>query len=155
MDNTPVTELGHQHKEAFLLMKYRCKDCGHQELIWNSRDGVTPFSTSCPSCGNIMSHTNFLGDTYAPNHKPHHGQRVWINMTLARARTIARNRVLMNKKLSDETERLIDQVANQIYANGHAPDVEVTGYEHTQIQPTANPSSALGATDHEVPKKTG
>ena len=34
--------MAHNHKEAYMLMNYRC-ECGHHELIWNSRDGVTPF----------------------------------------------------------------------------------------------------------------
>ena len=35
----------HNHAEAFKLMIYACEnpDCLHQEKIWNSRDGVTPF----------------------------------------------------------------------------------------------------------------
>lgn len=42
--------MARNHKEAYLLMNYRC-ECGHHELIWNSRDGVTPFTLSCPNCG--------------------------------------------------------------------------------------------------------
>lgn len=41
----------YRHAEAFCLMTYLCKGCGHREVIWNSRDGVTPFAATCPSCG--------------------------------------------------------------------------------------------------------
>jgi len=50
MSNQRLTPLGHRHVEAFCLMHYAC-DCGHHEVIWNSRDGVTPFTAPCPSCG--------------------------------------------------------------------------------------------------------
>lgn len=80
------------HKEAFCLMWYSCK-CGHCERIWNSRDGVTPFGTTCPSCGDIMRHTNFHEDEPAPNHKLHYGQRFWRDGTPDEAEAIMRLRV--------------------------------------------------------------
>lgn len=78
----------YQHKEAFALMWYACP-CGHQERIWNSRDGVTPFGgVSCPSCdGAVPPHRSAGGgfpglrhvmsglDVTAPGHKLIDGQR--------------------------------------------------------------------------------
>lgn len=81
----------HQHREAFCLMKYRCQpdhhhqrpSCGHQEIVWNSRDGVTPFGGCCPSCGGTQwLHVDFAGDVYAPDHQLHRGQKFWRNGTL-------------------------------------------------------------------------
>ena len=37
----------YKHAEAFCLMKYRCEKCGQAEVVWNSRDGVTPFIINC------------------------------------------------------------------------------------------------------------
>lgn len=124
-----LTERGHRHVEAFCLMQYQCKACRHVEIIWNSRDGVTPFGCNCPSCGSMdMIHVNFRGDRYAPEHKPHIGQRVWISMPKASAMALARRNVLARKKPSPEVEELIDQVAAEYYRDGTAPAMRIEGY---------------------------
>ena len=57
----------YNHKEAFCLMTYRCKDCGFEERIWNSRDGVTPFGLACPSCkGHDHVHADWQNDRCNP-----------------------------------------------------------------------------------------
>lgn len=103
---------GHQHAEAFCLMTYTCDGkvtgaaigdgysratrslgCGHREVFWNSRDGVTPFAVSCPSCGGDLRHMHWQTDMYAPNHKPHYGQGVWRDGTPDEAEMIIRQRV--------------------------------------------------------------
>jgi hypothetical protein len=123
------TPQGHIHAEAFCLMRYECNQCRHHEIIWNSRDGVTPFCLICPSCGDAtMMHAYFGSDRYAPDYKPHRGQRVWISMTKDRAAHLARRNVLMRKKPGPETERLIEQVAGGYYDNGRAPDLRIEGY---------------------------
>jgi len=67
-------------KEAFCLMKYRCEKCQKEELIWNSRNGVTPFAIGCTSCKGTMQHIDWADDKYVPNHFPKHGDRVFITM---------------------------------------------------------------------------
>lgn len=85
---------GHRHGEAFMIMRYDCKDCGHSEKIWNSRDGVTPFGMSCQRCGgHQMLHTNWGGDFYAPQHKPKPGERFWRDGTPDEAEVIMRKRI--------------------------------------------------------------
>ena len=70
----------HQFPEAFYLMRYECQDCGHHEMLWNARDGVTPFGCECPACGGQnMLHTDWHEDEYAPDHCPEPGQGVWID----------------------------------------------------------------------------
>lgn len=82
-----------QFKEAFCLMWYACK-CGHQERIWNSRDGVTPFSLPCPSCdAPTLSHDRWTEDRYAPDHKLHLGQRFWRDGTPDEAEAIMHRRL--------------------------------------------------------------
>lgn len=79
--------------EAFCLMWYTCK-CGHRERIWNSRDGITPFAMSCPSCGNAtLQHTHWNSDEPAPNHKLHEGQRFWRDGTPDDAEAIMTRRL--------------------------------------------------------------
>lgn len=85
-----------EHKEAFCLMWYACK-CGHRERIWNSRDGVTPFGTTCTSCGNIMDHVDWKSDLASQNHKLTVGQRFWRDGTPDEAETIMRRRIEKSK----------------------------------------------------------
>lgn len=86
-------EYGHVHGEAFMLMWYACKACGHRERIWNSRDGVTPFGCCCPSCGDIMRHIDWQRDEFAPQHKLLPGQHFWRDGTPAEAEKIMRQRI--------------------------------------------------------------
>jgi len=52
--NLPIAQrpdkITHNHIEAFCLMVYEHEDCGHEEVIYNTRDGVTPFLVPCPNC---------------------------------------------------------------------------------------------------------
>ncbi len=71
----------YQHGEAYMLMTYTCS-CGHHEVIWDSRDGVTPFAMTCPSCGSpTLRHVDWSGDMRAPDHEPHYGQGLWRDGT--------------------------------------------------------------------------
>ena len=80
---------GHNHAEAFCLMKYRCQKCGHGEVIWNSRDGVTPFTVGCPECPDAMVHVDFASDRYSPDHKPRNGDLVFVTLGRAGAAIVA------------------------------------------------------------------
>jgi hypothetical protein len=83
----------HVHGEAFMLMTYRC-GCGHCEVIWNSRDGVTPFCMDCPSCGEAsLRHAMWSRDRYMPEHKLHPRQRFWRDGTPDEAEAIMRDRI--------------------------------------------------------------
>jgi hypothetical protein len=124
-----LTARGHQHVEAFCLMRYSCKVCQHTEVFWNSRDGVTPFGTACPSCGALeLYHVQFNRDVYAPNHQPHKGQRVWVTLTKERALAMAKRNVLRRKKPGPETDLVIDAVAADYFHDGHGPDMRIEGY---------------------------
>lgn len=74
----------YDHSEAFALMWYACS-CGHRERAWNSRDGVTPYTISCASCGGMASHADWHLDERSPDHEPTRGQLVFRNGTLAEA----------------------------------------------------------------------
>lgn len=130
--NSPKEQLtprGHRHIEAFCLMHYECRDCRHHEIIWNSRDGVTPFAMSCPSCGNpSFSHAYFGSDKYAPHHKPHHGQRVWISMTRERALSIAKSRIAAMAAAGYDAKANAEDIAGDFFEGGLAPDLRIEGY---------------------------
>jgi hypothetical protein len=83
----------HSHAEAFCLMNYICEDCGHHELIWNSRDGVTPFVARCRECQGAMVHKDWSSDKYAPDHIPEPGQFIWIDMPDSLKRPVALGRI--------------------------------------------------------------
>ena len=72
----------YKYKEAFCIMTYKCKDCGAEEIIWNSRDGVTPFGINCVACKGQMDHVRWNEDKCVPNYYPRSGERVFIDLTL-------------------------------------------------------------------------
>lgn len=96
-----TTKQNYKHGEAFCLMWYACEDiprtnykaCGHRERVWNSRDGVTPFGMSCPSCGrSSMRHVDWEKDEQLPNYKPFIWQRFFRDGTVEDALRIIDNR---------------------------------------------------------------
>lgn len=81
-----------KHGEALKLMWYAC-ECGHRERIWNSRDGVTPFMTSCPSCGKLsLTHVDWGLDEPTWGYTPHLQQRFWRDGTKEEAMQILARR---------------------------------------------------------------
>lgn len=67
--------------EAFCVMNYKCEECGKIEYIWNSRDGVTPFTTSSLCCTDkISSHVNWNED-YRAEFPGRSVTRVFIDCT--------------------------------------------------------------------------
>lgn len=83
----PKTNL-HAHGEAYKLMTYANKDRSVVEIIWNSRDGVTPFIVSSRD-GVELTHVDWYKDVYAPNHVPAPGDRIFVDLTRERARDLA------------------------------------------------------------------
>ncbi len=132
----PLTARGHMHAEAFCLMQYACA-CGHREVIWNSRDGVTPFCLNCPSCGEAdLHHVNFKGDVYAPKHSPHHGQRIFVGMTQERADSLALAHVIrIKQRFGEDYTSRVPSIAADFYRNGEAPDLRIqgSGYEYGRV----------------------
>lgn len=127
----------HQHREAFCLMWYACEQCGARERVWNSRDGVTPFTMPCVNCGadslRGMTHVDWNLDVYAPHHKPAPGQRMWVSMTREAAEAYTERRIaLMQQRramppgVDLETARRM--TFDFIYQDGQAPDLAIAGY---------------------------
>lgn len=90
---------GHVQGEAFMLMQYECSPsdtsrfggpppkpaCGNVEIVWNSRDGVTPYVIDCRHCGGQARHVRWHADLYAPDHRPAVGERVFVDLNPERA----------------------------------------------------------------------
>ena len=71
----------YKYPEAFCLMQYRDKVTGETEILWNSRDGVTPFGISSRR-GNDAMHENWKQDICIPDFKPAPGMRIFVDSTL-------------------------------------------------------------------------
>ena len=82
-----------QHAEAFCLMTYKCEQCRKEEVLWNSRDGVTPFIIGCRYCGGEARHIKWNEDKFMPNYRPKKGQRIFIDVTTERKMEISRKRI--------------------------------------------------------------
>ena len=71
----------YNHKEAFCLMKYRSRDGLLEEILWNSRDGVTPFCIMSRDGKTEMQHVEWSNDVCAPTHQPKVGDRIFVDVT--------------------------------------------------------------------------
>jgi len=83
----------HEHAEAFMLMTYASKDGKTRIRIWNSRDGITPFTCSHPVTGVELSHADWNLDKYLPDHKPAPGDFIFTKLTPEKARPLAQQMV--------------------------------------------------------------
>lgn len=115
------------HKEAFCLMLYR-DTAGNEEWIWNSRDGVTPFSVMSRQ-GLEAYHVDWWRDQRVPHHVPKLGDRVFIDLTIERARELRQAYVdhwwdyeSMIGRYSSK-EDMVEQLAKGDLENVGAPDI--------------------------------
>lgn len=116
--NSKQDNINYNHKEAYCLMHYRCERCGKHELVWNSRDGVTPFSVGCnqDGCKGLMYHVNWHLDLCTPNYKLTKGQRYFKDMTVDDQKEAARRIISRAKgteyEIKDEEEFIKSYVKN-------------------------------------------
>jgi hypothetical protein len=68
------------HKEAYCLMQYQTIDKTETEILWNSRDGVTPFIITSRT-GKEMRHVNWQSDVRVPYFQPAAGMRIFVDST--------------------------------------------------------------------------
>lgn len=66
-------------------MVYVSDDGQTGELIWNARDGVTPFAVTSRD-GVEMTHVDWERDVYAPDFRPPPGMRMFVTMNQEQAR---------------------------------------------------------------------
>lgn len=121
----------HAHKEAFCLMQYQ-DELGNVEVVWNSRDGVTPFIITTRQ-GRDAKHVRWEEDRYAPDHKPVPGDRIFVTLTEKRARERATAMVerfwiaeSMAARYVDRDEAIAEIAKGYLeYGGGGAPDIIV------------------------------
>jgi hypothetical protein len=72
-------------------MQYESDDGSVREVIWNSRDGVTPFGITAKDGKTELRHVRWREDRYAPDHTPALGDRIFVDLTpdLAKAAALA------------------------------------------------------------------
>jgi hypothetical protein len=130
-------ERKHNHAEAFSLMKYQDSVTGKVEVVWNSRDGVTPFVIFSPE-GNESRHVSWSADRYEPGHVPQVGDRIFVDLTMERCRKIYREWIEKEwdstrkesprfKERYASKEDAIEKLATTMFDDGKQPDIiEVT-----------------------------
>lgn len=86
---------GHDHPEAFMVMRYESTDGSIVEHIWNSRDGVTPFCITALDGTTELRHTRWNEDRYCPDHAEHMvaGMRYFTDLDPEAALMMAEGRV--------------------------------------------------------------
>lgn len=114
-----MTENEYNHAEAFCLMTYQCLTCGTIENIWNSRDGVTPFTVNCRVCKangvemtmskGQMQHVAWDRDLCDPDYLPLPNQRVFVTITKEINEVMTRARVRSQWKRGDKPYRMCDR----------------------------------------------
>lgn len=102
---------GWKHVEAFCFMEYTCEKCDKTEIIWNSRDGVTPFCVNCINCDGTMQHSNWHKDirfvSYTLDHLSE-GQRYFCDLT--RELYIENIKNLIKKYRNDESNEMYNHI---------------------------------------------
>jgi len=66
----------------YTVMIYKCEDCGKDELIINSRIGVTPFAVNCTLCDGTMYHVHWDKDCETESIEIDDDDRVFVGMTI-------------------------------------------------------------------------
>jgi hypothetical protein len=83
------------HPEAFCHMRYQSEDGRESEIIWNSRNGVTPFMVASRS-GKMMQHVDWRNDRRDAHYKPKPGDRIFVDATREMLLDLAKKRVEEN-----------------------------------------------------------
>ncbi|MEX2444465.1 MAG: hypothetical protein WD492_12730 [Alkalispirochaeta sp.] len=84
---------GYNHGEAYCLMWYASNDGKTRERIWNSRDGVTPFTITAADSQTPLRHVDWNLDECVPDYVPPIGSRVFVDLTYERSLEQAREYV--------------------------------------------------------------
>lgn len=77
----------YHHNEAFKLMTYANADRSVVEILWNARDGVTPFTIAARGHRSVrmgdekrmLSHVDWQNDRRVVDYHPIDGQRIFID----------------------------------------------------------------------------
>ena len=142
------------HLEAFRLMTYSDGD-SVSVRIWNSRDGVVPFSVAvrldwngdptvsrdaAPDTERTVEHVNRSDDRLEPCHVPEVGDLVFIDWTYDEAEERAKDTIRTNwPDGPDPDTPSVRDLASQIYGDGERPRlVEVDEALHQRFRVAAD-----------------
>lgn len=134
--------MDYQQPENSALMHYQCKECGHVEMLWNSRNAVTPFGISCglDGCDGMKNHVNWAQDGLFPMLPPQAG-RVFVSITHEDARQLAEQQWerFASKGVAPATpgskEEVLASWSEHIYGDGTRPHVVSRGeYQRRQAE---------------------
>ncbi len=135
----------YQHGEAFNHMAYRCVN-GHDETIWNSRDGVTPFVMDCRVCGADSQHIEWHCDVRAEAYQPKVGDRIFVNVTPTEALEFAKVRMQQYEEAGYKWQEAYDGftfdqavgflAAGEFYRDGQAPNAIIVTREWLDTEAT-------------------
>lgn len=95
-----MTDRPYLRPDAFVVLRYRAlDDPGDVEEIWNSRDGVTPYTVLLRS-GRVGTHTDWTSMVHRPDYDPPPGSRVFVDLTeeIARSKAEAYARTIWDNK---------------------------------------------------------
>lgn len=77
------------HPTAYVVLRYRAlDDPAEVEEVWNSRDGVTPYTILLPS-GRPATHCDWTSMVARPDYSPPPGSRIFVDLTEEIARSNA------------------------------------------------------------------
>jgi hypothetical protein len=119
-----MPEVRYKHAEAFCLMTYRSDDGTESEVLWNSRDGVTPFVITLLS-GKTAMHVDWNRDQRVLDYVPPAGSRIFVDLTLERAREQAERNLARwaeEGTFADLTPPSAEELALE-YLHPGAPDI--------------------------------
>ena len=129
---------GFTNEFAYAIMWYACV-CGHQEKVFNARDGTISQQLVCPSCGKPrLNRVTNMAVEINPNHVPHWGQKYFRDGTLKEAAKVVDDTfaILMRSgaQIPDglTAEQLKIQIAHE-HASPGFPVIDVYG-EFTTFQ---------------------
>lgn len=123
------------HAEAYCLMTYEGTTSGRRVIIWNSRDGVTPFYTHIG--GEEYKHVDWCRNNRPlPHYVPAVGDIIFLDLTLEKAREYRREYLKQRPgaQLADfSVEETVEHLAVEDFQDGHQPDQAVVTQEMHEV----------------------
>lgn len=102
----------YNHPEAFCLMQYQDTVTKEIEVLWNSRDGVTPFIIRSRR-GNEAHHINWQQARCVPDYVPQSGMRLFVDASP--------KHVHIQQSAKDYVERMWDDASYPMSQSGYWP----------------------------------
>ena len=123
--SVPLSHAPYEHAEAFMLMTYVGDVSGREEVLWNSRDGVTPFVIESRwEPHEALTHRTWSLDRRVPTFVPPVGSRIFVDLTIERAREHARSVDAYRRRIGGPAFD-VEEMARGLLHPAGAPDILV------------------------------